>query len=204
MIESEAPGEPSSTPPPARSRAWIGRAAFEAALIVMGLVGALLVDEWRDTRQRDARVRSALASIRAELEANRSAITQATANHELVIAELRKASETGIPYQRGIVSSPPFSSVAWEAARDGAITNDIDYAQLTSLGYAYDALAGYVSARGVFVNYLYTNRTVDFRKDPLALVGWLNDLRRHAGTVETQLEKALTAISIAGQGREDD
>jgi hypothetical protein len=30
--------------PAPRSYAWIGRAAFEAALIVFGLVGALLVD----------------------------------------------------------------------------------------------------------------------------------------------------------------
>jgi hypothetical protein len=40
---------------------------------VFGLVGALLIDEWRDTRERNERVRAALASIDAELEANRAA-----------------------------------------------------------------------------------------------------------------------------------
>jgi hypothetical protein len=73
---TEAPG------PPVRSRAWIGRAAFEASLIVLGLVGALIADEWRDTRERDARVRSVLASIRSELEADRKELAQAVANHE--------------------------------------------------------------------------------------------------------------------------
>ena len=58
-------GDVDEVVPSARSRAWIGRAAFEAGLIVLGLV---------------ARVRSALASIRAELEANLTAIADAITN----------------------------------------------------------------------------------------------------------------------------
>ena len=88
------------TPPyRARSREWIGRAVFEAALIVFGLVGALLIDEWRDTRARNERLRAALASIRAELEANRAVLGSAIANHETVIARLKESGKTGVVYE---------------------------------------------------------------------------------------------------------
>lgn len=156
--ESTAP-----RPPVAGSRAWIGRAAFEAALIVLGLVGALLVDEWRDNRERNARVSAALTSIRAELEANQKAVAAAIANHQNVISKLREASETDVRYEGGIIAPVIFSSVAWDAARDGAITNEIEYSRLTSLGNAYSSLEGYIEQRDVFTNFLYTNRTVDFR-----------------------------------------
>jgi hypothetical protein len=100
MDQADAPETPLRG---ARSRAWIGRAAFEAALIVFGLVGALLIDEWRDTRERNERVRAALASIDAELEANRAALQSAIANHDTVIAGRPSARLPGT--RRGTLGS---------------------------------------------------------------------------------------------------
>ena len=180
--------------PAARSRALIGRAAFEAGLIVLGLVGALLVDEWRTTRERSARVQSALASIRAELEANRTAIAEAITNHQTVITKLRVASDTGEIYQGSIINNPGFSSVAWGAARDGAITNDIDHVTLVTLGHAYTALSDYIDERRVFTNYLYTNSTPDPRANPQAIAGWLSDMSGHARRVQGRLDAALHAL----------
>ena len=187
-------GDIDEVAPPARSRAWIGRAAFEAGLIVLGLVGALLVDEWRTARERTARVRSALASIRAELESNRTAIADAITNHQTVIAKLREASGTGEVYQGSIISNPGFSGVAWGAARDGAITNDIDHLTLVTLGHAYTALSDYMDDRRVFTNYLYTNPTHDLRQNPQSIAGWLNDMSGRAKRVERRLDAALQTL----------
>ena len=187
-------GDVDEVAPRARSRAWIGRAAFEAGLIVLGLVGALLVDEWRTARERSARVRSALASIRAELEANRTAIADAVSNHQTVIAKLREASGTGGTYQGSIISNPGFSVVAWGAARDGAITNDMDHNTLVTLGHAYTSLSDYMDERRVFTNYLYTNPTHDLRQNPQAIAGWLNDMSGHAKRVERRLDNALQTL----------
>ena len=188
----------SETPPNrARSRAWIGRAAFEAALIVLGLVGALLIDEWRDTRARNQRVRAALASIRAELEANRAALGSAIANHEKVIARLNESLKTGVVYEGSIISGAPFTVVAWDAARDAGITNDLDNTMLMALGHAYRALTDYIAERTVFLNYLYTNEAMDLRRRPLALAGWLSDMRGHAQGVEQWVDGALGALAAA-------
>jgi hypothetical protein len=187
-----------SPAPAATSRAWIGRAAFEASLIVLGLVGALVVDEWRETRQRAERVRTAIASIRSELEANRKELARASENHEEVKAVLEESARAGVTYQSSIIRGYPFSSVAWEAARDAAITNDIDHVTLMALGRAYTALAGYIDARDRFVDYLYTNNLTDLRSKPLALAGWLNDLGEHARRTDARLEQTLGVLSAGG------
>ena len=182
------------------SPAWIGRAAFEAALIVFGLVGALLIDEWRDTRERNERVRVALAAIGAELEANRTALSAAIGNHETVIARLQESTTRGV-YQGGIISGAPFSAVAWDAARDAGITNELDHATLIALGHAYGALSEYIAERTVFTNYLYTNDITALRQRPSALVGWLSDMRGHARDIEQWLDGALRALPASHEGQ---
>jgi hypothetical protein len=190
---------PESRPGGTHSRAWIGRAAFEAALIVFGLVGALLIDEWRDTRERNERVRLALASIHAELVANRTVVQSAIENHETVITKLRDSATSGV-YQGAIIGAAPFSAVAWDAARDAGITSDLDHTTLIALGHAYRALADYTAERAVFTNYLYTNDTPTLRQRPLGLAGWLSDMGGHARGVEEQLDRALRTLAAADEG----
>ena len=88
-----------------------------------------------------------------------------------MITKLRAATNTGEVYQGSIINNPGFSSVAWGAARDGAITNDIDHVTLVTLGHAYTALSDYIDERRVFTNYLYTNSTPDPRANPQAIAG---------------------------------
>ena len=64
---------------------------------------------------------------------------------------------------------------------------------LMALGHAYRALTDYIAERSVFLNYLYTNDTMDLRRRPLALAGWLSDIRGHAHGVEKWLDGALRA-----------
>jgi type II secretory pathway pseudopilin PulG len=185
---------PDTAPSAPRSHAWIGRAAFEAGLIVFGLVGALLIDEWRDARARAERVDAALSSIRAELAANEQSTQAAIANHQSVRGVLRESLKSKEPYQRGIMTTPPFSSVAWEAARDAGITPDIDQVTLMALGQAYRSLDRYLDQRTLLLNHAYTNGQDLRLTNPLALAGWLNDLERNARSVSVALHAASRAL----------
>jgi hypothetical protein len=175
------------------SRAWVGRAALEAGLIVFGLVGALLVDEWRDTRQREARRDTALTSVREELRANRESLDRAIANHETVTGRLRESAKTGVRYNGGLFNAPQLSTVAWQTARDAAVTADIDHATLVAIGHAYNALDVHSAERTVFLNFLYTGG-VDIRNNPLGLAGWLSDMTLHARGVQQRIDDALQAL----------
>jgi uncharacterized caspase-like protein len=144
-------------------------------------------------------VRAALTSIDAELEANRTALVSAIANHDAVIARLQASTPTAV-YQEGIISGAPFSAVAWDAARDAGITNELDHATLIALGHAYRALAEYIAQRTVFTNYLYTNDLPALRQKPLALAGWLSDLRGQAHGAEKWLDGALGTLAAPHEG----
>jgi len=180
---------------PRATRQWIGRAAFEAALIVMGIVGALVVDEWRDARDRAARVQEALTAIRAELQANLTSVREVLALNEELIATLRESAKTGAVYQGGIVRSRPLSTVAWEAARDGAITTDIDHQTLMRLGRAYGATTRYLAEVSGYASFTYTyDGPTSLRERPERLAGWLSDLASRARGVEQQIGEALDAM----------
>ena len=195
-VTEETPAPPSAP----RTRVWIARAAFEAALIVLGLVGALVIDNWRDTREREARVQTALGSIRGELEANRDAMAAVIAFNEGVMRTLRESAKTGNVYLGPIVRGQPLSAVAWEAARDGAITNDIDHATLMTLGRVYDDLALHRAAVQVFLNYMYTyDDARSLRENPLRLAGWMNDITGNAGRVYRRIDEAVGALGGQSQ-----
>ena len=184
---------------PVRSRQWIGRAAFEAGLIVLGLIGALVVEEWRDTRQREVRVRGALESIRNELAMNRAALDEVLERNAKTMDALRESERTGRIYEGGIIRPGTFSLVAWEAARDAAITNDVPHETLVSLGRAYSALSGYMADVRLFTSYLYTyDGQRPLRETPMRLHGWLSDLTGHAKGVQARLNDAQKALSAAG------
>ena len=178
-----------------RSREWIGRAVFEAGLIVLGLVGALLIDEWRDTRQRTQRVQNALESVTAELQGNRDALDQSIANNQQLITTLRESEKTGAPYQGRILYRAGLTSTAWEAVRDAGVTSDIPYALLMSLGGAYSAQAAYVEEVGVLSTYLYTHDgPQSLRDNPERLAGWLSDLTGRANRVRARIDEALKGL----------
>lgn len=178
-----------------RSREWIGRAAFEAGLIVLGLVGALLIDEWRDNRQRDQRVQTALQSLSAELHDNREALDTNLRNNEELIAKLRESEKTGLIYEGALLRRTPLSSVAWEAVRDAGVAADVPHTTLMALGRAYSAQASYLADLGVFSTYLYTyDGPRSFRENPARLAGWISDLTGRARSVRQRIDETLKTL----------
>jgi len=55
-------------------RLWFVRALFEAALIVLSIVAALAVNEWRDQRALESQVREARVAFAREIQANRATL----------------------------------------------------------------------------------------------------------------------------------
>ena len=59
-------------------REWLPRAALESFLIVVSLLGALWLNQWNETRQRDERVAEARTFIIEELRANHAHLVSET------------------------------------------------------------------------------------------------------------------------------
>ncbi|HVF70157.1 MAG TPA: hypothetical protein VM940_00985 [Chthoniobacterales bacterium] len=76
-------------------RRWLVRAVFEAALIVVSIVVALGVNEWRDRRELETQVRHARVSFTREIEANRALLLSEETglpNHERLLERYREVS----------------------------------------------------------------------------------------------------------------
>lgn len=112
-------------------RSTVGTFLGELALIVIGVLLALSVDEWRQSRARDRAAAEAIQSIRAELMANRGLAQASGEYHEGRIGHIRQALESGTPLQpgdfpRGFTNPARFLSAAWDTARESGDLTAVD------------------------------------------------------------------------------
>jgi hypothetical protein len=95
-------------------RRWLVRALFESALIILSIIAALAVNEWRDQRELESQVRRARVAFAQEVQANR----------ETLLSE-----KSGLPYHQRL----------WQRYRDLGAKPEITIADLRPI---YDEFPG--------------------------------------------------------------
>lgn len=139
---------PHSTAPrpgaaPARARAtWLPRVLFESALIVLSVLLALALDEWRQRRARTRHIENVLVSIAEELRENRSAVERSREHHlsmrdSLLSYEARDEPPPPSIYLGGLLNTALVHSTAWEAAHRTGATTEIPWDLVLALSRAY-------------------------------------------------------------------
>jgi hypothetical protein len=146
MSGSEAP-IPGPTQPN-NVRSWLPRALLESLLVVLSVLLALALDEWRDQRARRARTEAALQSIAEEFRQNHQLVTGALANHRAMYDSLRQyVGRNELPPERvylgGLFRPAPVHSTAWESAKETGATSEMPYALVLMLSRVYDRQARY-------------------------------------------------------------
>jgi hypothetical protein len=131
-----------------RLPAWLPRALAEAFLIVLSVLLALAVDEWRDQRERSARVDTALRGIAAELRENAESVERARVNHlamrdSLLVYEARRGPPPARVYMSGLFNPGLVHAAAWQSASERGTTADMPYELLLALSQVYDHQAQY-------------------------------------------------------------
>lgn len=109
----------------------LGTFLGELALIVIGILLALSVDEWRQERARAAAGEQAILSIRAELVANRELAVEAREYHVGRSARIRESFGGAEPltrddFPRGFTMPARFMSAAWDTAREAGELSAVD------------------------------------------------------------------------------
>jgi hypothetical protein len=172
----------------------MGRAAFEGGLIAVSLVGALALNEWKESRDRQARARDAMAAMRLELQANRQEIQRVITGTADVIGKIRQATREKRRYEDGLLRRAQLVSTAWDSSRAAAITNDIPFPTLMALGRAYTLQTDYQRDMGSFYNTLLSGTLGDLRGKPDLMAGLLNEMDGNARRLAREYEQALTAL----------
>lgn len=123
---------------------------LEALFVVFGVVLALLANEWRQERELEAKASTALAGIRAEIDANRAEIETAFQYHRERMAtvgrHLQSGSDEPLPEQvfdRGYIYASTLRSDAWHAAVNTDAISHFDYAQVLEISRLYAEQARY-------------------------------------------------------------
>jgi type II secretory pathway pseudopilin PulG len=157
-----------------RWRSWLARGAFEATLILFGLLGAFALNEWQEARQRADRADAMIAAIRAELMANLEVQEQAaTYNTQLVdtLKKLRDAGETFVPanvYRGGLIKRPKLTEAAWTTAQNGGVLQEVPVNTILVLARIYESQRDYQDATGALLETLYAaalSRDTPYRGD---------------------------------------
>jgi hypothetical protein len=116
----------------------------ETVLIVVGVLLALSLDEWRQSRSRQAAAEEAIASIGAEIAANRELALAARDYHRQrlqLIGERMRSDEplTSADFPDGFTNPARFLSAAWETAREAGelVAVDRDLRQRVAVAYSW-------------------------------------------------------------------
>ena len=177
-----------AAPTPKGRREWVPRAIFEAALILVGLLGAFALDEWQDTRARAERVETLVAAIRAELEANLRQHEEASAYNTEVADRIWDQAVSGVEvvppsaYPMGLLMGPRLTSAAWVTAQNGTALGDVPIEQMLTLARIYEMQQKYIDDVNTLMNNLYAlllqpsdEARVDGLANPLRMGGVLRD-----------------------------
>ena len=125
-----------------RIREHAGPALFEAIFVMLGVVLALVANEWRESRQHRNEASAANHAITAELSANRAALSSAFKYHSGLLDTLRAQRQTGRPtnpgtFSRGFVAPAQLSSTTWQVAAETGVLSHMPYPAVLSLSRAY-------------------------------------------------------------------
>ena len=130
---------------------------LEAFIVVLGVVLALAVNEWREHYNRNQHAETALEGILSELDVNRKAIDSALTYH-LQLADtlrgfMRQASQrrasTALPYpdarlfSKGYIAPATLLTTAWDAANATDAVTYMNYADVLMLSRMYEKQRNY-------------------------------------------------------------
>jgi hypothetical protein len=203
----ESPVSPSSTQ---RRPDWIVRGIFEAALILLGLLGGFALNEWQGARDRRERAAVVLSAIRSELEANRKLMEQAVTYNTEVVGRLRKLRDEGATeaplgtYPQGLISSPTLTSAAWTSAEAGGVVSDLPVATGLALARVYETQRVYMDAMAELLNMLFASRLASTAPgrasiDPQRVTGILSDYAGRGRNLVGHYNAALKVLNETPQ-----
>jgi hypothetical protein len=129
-------------------RRRLARALADSLLIVLSVLLALGVDEWRDQRTRHAGAEMALRSMGAELRENAGSVERARTHHLAMRDSLqgylqRRQAPPPHVYLSGLFNPALVHATAWDSARETGATSDLPLELVLALSRVYDRQARY-------------------------------------------------------------
>lgn len=188
---------------------WLPRVLFESFLIVISILVALGLDEWREKRQDDETIRQALISFASEIRQNRARIEDAAPFNMGLLNVLEQRHNEGDitdidDFVNMIESYSPvvLQSTAWETALATGSLAKMNYEMVSALSLTYSLQNRYQIATSTGMDDLISPQNLSRDQMNLAIfnsIRYLND----ATSMEAELSVVYgEATSVIGEAIE--
>ncbi|MCH8124144.1 MAG: hypothetical protein IH853_13610 [Bacteroidetes bacterium] len=129
--------EQSSTSAERRNRFPLQAMFVEVVSIILGIVLALSVNEWRELNAQERRADAALTQIVEEVRSNNELISAIHETNEEILAHLHDSNDSGDEVESRFVPGIQVKNTAWETANSIGVFNHVDYEQILELSDLY-------------------------------------------------------------------
>jgi hypothetical protein len=185
---------------------WLPRVLFESALIVMSILVALGLDEWRENRQDEQTVQQALSNFHREVRQNQSRIEDAAPFNQGLLNVLKSRYddsdiESVDEFVNMMESYAPvvLQSTAWETALATGSLAKMDYNLVAALSLTYSLQNRYQLAARTGMAELTSPQNLSTDKLGLAIYNSVRYLEDITG-MESELGVIYTEASSVIQG----
>ncbi|HEX8281672.1 MAG TPA: hypothetical protein VF551_09855 [Chthoniobacterales bacterium] len=191
-----------------RIRRWLPRALFEALLIVVSILVALAVDEWRDHRARSARADEARAIFAHEIESNRALLQSPSylPHHSRLQAEYQELTSAGSDQPGSLFESgvhpAPLRDAAWRSFSASSTLADFAPDEILVLSDLYRAQQDLERLNANFLAQFMAPRadreTPAYRRDEARSISmYLNDIVPHEQRLLQSYDAAVARLKSA-------
>jgi len=113
------------------------RLLVEFLSIVLGVLLALALNEWRETRSHQSQANAALLNIKIELQSNLEALTILHENNTTTVEMMADDQDAGSGEDRKFIPGLQLRETAWETFLSTNTSNYVDYKAVVILSETY-------------------------------------------------------------------
>ncbi len=124
------------------SRRSFSRAGLEALTIVVGVLAALAVSEWQESRHIQERIQSALWNVRTELENNLEILEIVHSNNVALIEQIAEDPNAG-GQDSQFVPALQITESAWQTLGATGLAGYVDFDLIVTLSKTYSLVDVY-------------------------------------------------------------
>ena len=127
---------------PLLSRRSFSRAGLEALTIVIGVLAALAVSEWQESRHIQERTQSALWNVRTELENNLEILEFVHSNNVILVEQLVEDANAAEQNSQ-FLPALQITESAWQTLGTTGLTGYVDFDLIVTLSETYSLVDVY-------------------------------------------------------------
>ena len=186
---------------------WLPRVLFESALIVLSILVALGLDEWRQNREDEESVQLALSNFVREIQQNQAGVEDSAPFNQGLRSVLRNRYQTDDigsvdDFVNMVESFAPavLQSTAWETALATGSLAKMEYDLVSALSLTYSLQNRYLMASRSGMAELTSPQNLSEEKLDLAVynsIRYLDDITSMEEELSVTYNEAFSVVQLA-------